>query len=107
MTTRARKKKSDALKFLDDLIGVEQTLGDLLVTIRETDEMTQKELAKRLELSTSHLCDIEKGRKTVSAGRAARFAKALGYSEALFVQLAVQEQLDEAGLDFRISVEAA
>ncbi len=47
-----------------------------------SEEMSQVEFAKQLGISRSHLCDIEKGRKSVSVARAARFAKILGYGEA-------------------------
>jgi len=43
----------------------------------------------------------------VSPERAAKWAKALGYPEALFVKLAVQSELDAAGLKYRVEIEAA
>lgn len=52
----------------------------------------------------AHLCDIEKGRKFVSPGRAAEFARTLGYSERHFVRLALQKLVDEAGLDLEVRV---
>jgi hypothetical protein len=42
--------------------------------------------------------DIEKGRKLVSSERAAAWAKILGYPDTVFVKLALQEQLDKAGV---------
>jgi len=41
---------------------------------------------KRLGVSKSHLCDLEKGRKTVSPERAARWAQILGYPESVLAQ---------------------
>lgn len=55
--------------------------------------------AARLGISRSHLNDIEKGNKGVTPARAARFAKALGHSEAVFVELAVNDQAD--GLPYK------
>jgi transcriptional regulator with XRE-family HTH domain len=69
--------------------------------------MAQVDFAARLGVSRSHLCDIEKGRKTVGAARAARFAKILGYSPESFVALALQAQVRDAGLKLTVSVEAA
>ena len=101
MTT---SKKSAAMAFLDDLIGEPLTLGSLLQTIRETDEIPQNEFARRLGVSKSHLCDIEKGRKSISPERAARFAIDLGYSDEQFVRLALQAVLETAGLDFDVAL---
>jgi transcriptional regulator with XRE-family HTH domain len=77
------------------------------MSIREGEEMTQADFAKKLHLSRSHLCDIEKGRKSVGPARAARFAKILGYPEESFVALALQAQVEEAGLKLTVRVEAA
>jgi hypothetical protein len=49
-----------------------------------------------------HLCDIEKGRKSVSPERASRFARELGYSEEQFVRLALQQLVEVAGLKFQV-----
>jgi len=103
MTTRT---KSAAVKFLEGQAGP-LSLGGLLVAIREGDGASQVEFARKLGLSRSHLCDVEKGRKSVSPARAARMAKALGYSQPQFVRLAMQGMLEEAGLKMTVSVEAA
>ena len=101
MTT---KKKSETLKFLEELAGRPLTLGGLLESIRLSEEMSQAAFAKKLGISSSHLCDIEKGRKVVSPERAARFAKVLGRSREQFVRLSLQEMVDEAGLKMRVEV---
>ena len=100
-------KKSAAMKFLDELVGTPQSFGDMLENIRECDELSQKEFAKKLKISPSHLCDIEKNRKVVSPERAARFAKILGYSQPIFVKYAIQAMLDQAGLKFKVELVAA
>ena len=104
MSTR---KKSDAMKFLEETAGRPLTLGGLLESIRLGDEESLAQFAKKLGLSASHLCDIEKGRKVVSPERAARFAKVLGRSREQFVRLSLQEQVDLAGLKMRVNVDAA
>ena len=63
--------------------------------------------ARRLGVSRSHLCDVEKGRKLVSPERAAAWAKVFGFPETVFVKLALQEQLDKAGVKMSVQVEAA
>lgn len=106
MTTR-KKSPSAAVRFLENVAGGPLTLGGLLESIRAGEEQSQAELAERLGISRSHLCDIEKGRKTVSPARAAKFAKILGYGETQFVRLALQDMIDEAGLSLVVKIEAA
>ena len=105
MTTK--KKKSDAVKFLENLSGGPLSLGEFMESIRLGEDLSQTKFAEKLELSKSHLCDIEKGRKPVSAARAAEFAKTLGYSPEQFVRLALQDELNRSGLKFKINIESA
>lgn len=104
MTT---KRKSSARKFLEELAGRSLSLGGLLESIRLGEEMSLVAFAKKLKISSSHLCDIEKGRKTVSATRAVQFAKALGRSETQFVRLALQDELDRSGINLKVQIEVA
>lgn len=94
------------MRFLEDVAGRALNLGGLLESIRLGEEMSQTAFAKKLGISASHLCDIEKGRKVVSPERAARFAKILGRSEQQFVRLALQELVDEAGLKMTVEIAA-
>ena len=100
------KKKSDAMKFLESVVG-ELTFGGLIEAMRQAEEMSQVEFAKKLGISKQHLCDIEKGRKFVSPERAAKFAKILGHSEPSFVALVLQDIVNQGGLKLKVSVEAA
>ena len=101
------KKESSTMKYLEAIAGKKLTLANLLKAIRKSDEINQVKFARKLGISKSHLCDIEKGRKTVSPERAARFAEILGYSPDQFVRLSLQSMLDEAGLKMKVEVEAA
>ncbi len=104
---RAKKAKSDAVKLLERLSGGPLTFGRALASVRKCEELSQIECAKKLGVSKSHLCDIEKGRKTVSPERAAKWARVLGYPESVFVRLAIQAELDAAGLKYRVEIDAA
>lgn len=95
------------MKYLEQIAGRPLALGGLLESIRLGEEMSQAAFARKLGISPSHLCDIEKGRKVVSPERAARFAKALGRSPEQFVRLSLQELVDEAGLRMKVDVAAA
>ena len=100
-------EKSSAMSFLEDIHGEPLSLGGLLLAIREGEEMTQADFAKQLDISRSHLCDIEKQRKAVSLARAVQFARRLGYSEAQFARLSLQFLVEQAGLNLKVKIEAA
>lgn len=99
-----KEKKSDAMKYLEKLTGGPLTIGRMIASIRLGEEMTLETFAKKLKISRSHLCDIEKGRKGVSVERAAFFAKTLGYSQMQFVRFALQDEVERAGLKMKVDV---
>lgn len=100
-------KKSDALKFLDKIIGEPASFGAILQALRLSDEMTQAEMAKKLGITNAHLSQLERGHKFVSPERALSFAKKLGYPPKVFISLSLQDQLQRAGIKFKVSLEAA
>jgi transcriptional regulator with XRE-family HTH domain len=63
--------------------------------------------AKKLKMSVTYLNDLEKGRKFASPEKAAEYARILQMSEKLYVQLAIQERLDRAGIKMRVEIKAA
>ena len=109
MTTErdADTGKSGARRFLEEVAGGPLTFGDFLRSIREGEQMTLAEFAGQLSVSRQNLCDIEHGRRSVSPARAAEWASVLEHSEAQFGRLALQDQISQAGLKLRVSVEAA
>ena len=96
-----------ARQFLEELAGGPLTFGGFLRSLREGEQMTLAEFAGQLGVSRQNLCDVEHGRRSVSPARAAEWARVLGHSEAQFVRLALQDQISQAGLSLRVSVEAA
>ena len=97
----------DALEFLRNLSGGPLTFARYLQSIRLGEEASQAEFADQLGISKAHLCDIEKGRRAVSPQRAATFAELLGYAPEQFVELALQAEIDRAGLGYRVHLTAA
>jgi transcriptional regulator with XRE-family HTH domain len=89
-----RRKRAYGTKELEKEIGG-LTFAKLLEAHRKTEELSQKELAEMLNISPSSLCDLEKGRKIPSPTRAMQIAQALGVSEGLWVEVAIQNQLNE------------
>ena len=93
------------LKEMEKVTGCKLTLGKLIWAIRECDEMSQVEFAKKLGISKQHLCDIEHERKSISPGLAATYASKLGYLPEQFIQLALQGIVDRDGLRVFVEVE--
>jgi transcriptional regulator with XRE-family HTH domain len=104
--TRSTRRNSD-VAYLEKLMGGPLTLGHALSAIRESEGESLAQFAQRLGISRSHLSDIEHGRRSVSLQRASEFAFALGYHQAQFVRLALQDQVRDAGLKLRVDVHAA
>jgi len=104
---KAKEKKSEAMRLLEKLAGGPLTLGRAIESVRKSEELSQDECAKKLGVSKSYLCDVEKGRKTVSPERAAKWARVLGYPESVLVRLATQGELGAAGLRYAVEIEAA
>jgi len=88
-------------------MGGPLTLGGFLEAIRLGEEQSLAAFSKRLGISRTNLCDIEKGRRSVSLDRAAAWAKALGYADWQFVALALQDEVRAAGLKLKVTVRAA
>ena len=101
MTTR--RKKSAARKRLETLAGAPLSLGMLLKAIREGEGWNLSEMADKLQVTRGFVSNIEKG-KPVSPESAARYAHALGYGEEQFVRLALQDQIERAGLDYQVQI---
>lgn len=102
MRIKSRMTKK-SLRQLEKIVG-KLTLGKLLFAIRQTEEITQIELANKLGITKQHLCDIEHNRKPVSPKLAADYADILGFSKEQFVRLALQDMVDRAGLAIVIEV---
>lgn len=80
------------------------TFGRLLEAYRLAEEVSQKDYAQFLGIGQASLCDLEKGRRIPSAERAASIARKLQEPEALWVQRALQDHLNQAGLKLKVSV---
>jgi DNA-binding transcriptional regulator YiaG len=101
MTIKSKSTKR-SLDIVEKMTGSALTLGRLIWAIRESEEMSQVDFAKQLNISKQHLCDLEHNRKTVSPKLAARYARKLRYSEEQFVRLCLQDQVNRAGLNMII-----
>lgn len=96
-------KKFFDVKSLEQKFGP-MTVGLFLHAFREADGISQVEFAKKLKLSRANLCDLEKGRKNISPERATQIAKVLGVPETVLIQLALQDSLRSANLNYVVKL---
>lgn len=93
----------NGIEYLEALTGP-LTFARMIKSLRQCDEQTLAKFGKRLGVTAGHLHDVESGKRVVSLERAARWAKVLGHSEQSFVQLALQAQLDAAGINATVEL---
>ncbi|MDH4466829.1 MAG: helix-turn-helix transcriptional regulator [Bacteriovoracaceae bacterium] len=74
------------------------SFGEMLHSLRVTQEYSQTEMAELLGISKQDLCNIEKGRKIVSVERAILFSQSLKMPAKTFAKYALQDQLHKAGI---------
>lgn len=78
------------------------SFGNFLKAYREADQLTQIELAKKLNLTVQNLCDIEKARRIPTPKRAAKIAKKLEMPIMPMIQLALRDSLHAEGFEFDV-----
>jgi len=108
MTIKAPAKRTGTARDeLERLTGGPLTFGQVIHSTRLAEGLSLEAFASQLGVSRAYLCDVEKGRRSVSVQRAAAWARVLGYLEAQYVALALQAEVNAAGLKLRVRVEAA
>ena len=105
ITKRSKGLSADELE--QKILGGPLTFGEAVESLRVRAETSQVAFALKLGISRQYLCDVEKGRRLVSPGQAARFARAFGHPAPVLVQLALQDSVRASGLKLRVAVEAA
>ncbi|MCK5164453.1 MAG: helix-turn-helix transcriptional regulator [Desulfobacula sp.] len=80
------------------------TFGRALWAHRKCAEISQKDFAKILGMSSGSLCDMEKGRRIPTPKRAAKIARLIEQPEIVWIELALQDSLRDANLDYTIKV---
>lgn len=108
LTQRAKSRLSKAteetIRTLEKISGRKLTIGSMLWSIRECEEISQSAFAKKLGVSRQYLCDAEHDRKSISIKMASKFARILGYSQSQFVRLALQDELNRYNLPLHVEV---
>lgn len=77
--------------------------GNTLEAHRLSKDLSQREFARKLGISPSNLCDLEKGRKIPTIARARSIVDILGVSEKPWIQATLQDQLERENLDYKAS----
>lgn len=80
-----------------------KSLGDFLRVYRLGQELSQVQFAEELGVSKQRLCDLEKNRNSVSIQLCQKLAKKLDLPPEWLVKLALQHELDKAGLSLKVS----
>ena len=75
------------------------SFGEALESYRLSEDISQADIASRIEISPQSLCDIERGRRIPSPKRAAKIARIIGEPEIFWVKLALQDELKKENLN--------
>lgn len=98
----SKNKKLD--KILFSVLKEKVSLAMALRAYRTREDLTQEELALKLGVSKQYVSDIENKRRFVSVEKAYEYAVTLGESKKYFVMLALQDMVDQCGLNYKVSV---
>lgn len=96
-TMSAREALKDTLKY---------SFGEFVRDIRECDELSQTELAKRMRVSRQFINAVEKDKANVSLEMAIKIARALGYPYEAFVEIFLNDMLRKSGIKKVVHLES-
>src|SRR6185437_13410749 len=101
MITKKTKSARDALKDI-----LKSSFGEFVRDIRECDEISQSELAKRMHVSRQFINSIEKDKANVSLDMAIKIARSLGYPYEAFVEILLNDMLKKSGIKKVVHLES-
>lgn len=101
MTT---KKTISAREALKDIF--KYSFGEFVRDIRECDELSQVELAKRMHVSRQFINAVEKDKAKVSLEMTLKIARALGYPYEAFVEVFLNDMLRKSGIKKIVHLES-
>ncbi len=82
------------------------SFGEFVRDIRESDEMSQAKLAKRMHVSRQFINAIEKDKANISLEMAIKIARALGYPYEAFVEVFLNNMLRKSGIKKVVHLES-
>lgn len=81
------------------------TFAKLLSSFRLSAGLTQEELGKKIGgMPRAMVCDFEKGRRIPSPEKAYEIARKLKQIESYWVQIAIQDYLDQHEIDYQVKL---
>ena len=101
MTT---KKSMSAREALRDVF--KSSFGEFVRDIRECDETSQTDLAKRMHVSRQFINAIENDKAKVSLDMAIKIARALGYPHEAFIEMFLNDLLKRSGIKKIVHLES-
>ena len=101
MTTKKTITAREALKNI-----LKYSFGEFVRDIRECDEISQTELAKRMRVSRQFIHAVEKNKANISLKMAVKIARALGYPYEAFVEIFLNDMLRKSGIKKVVHLES-
>lgn len=101
MTTKKTMSAREALKDV-----LKYTFGEFVRDIRECDEISQTELAKRMHVSRQFINAVEKDKAKVSLEMAIKISRTLGYPYEAFVEIFLNDLLRKSGIKKVVHLES-
>lgn len=92
---------ANALKFLEKKNGP-TTIGMLIRAYRTRNNLTQEEIAKKLDVNKSYVSDVENDRKSLSMSQVIEFADSLKDSVKLYLKVWVEQSLREENIALNV-----
>ena len=92
-----------SVKFLEDIVGP-LTIGMILESYIDRNDMTQVELAEKLGVTKAFVNNVINGRKKLSISKAVEIARTLKDSEKLYIKAILNQELKGTGLQCEIQI---
>lgn len=83
---------------------IDRSIGDALLRVRQARLLSQRAFGKLLGVSHVYICKVETGGCRLSAEHAVRWALELDEPPCEWARLALQDQLNAAGLRMTVRV---
>jgi len=98
------KKTMSARAALKEVLN--SSFGEFIKDIRECDELSQTDLAKRMQVSRQFINAIEKDKANISLEMAIKVAHALNYPEEAFIEIFLNDLLRKSGIEKIVHLES-
>ena len=94
----------DAIQVMDKLLGP-PSVGRILKDYRITNDMNQKELAKKLGVTVGFISNVETGKKRLSLSKVLEYCRKLKENEIFWMMIHFKEEGRRAGKDLHFILE--